>query len=946
MLVCLAAFQILNFFPSIQVEKAVSAYNKIRDFDNASRVLEEAGKYSSAVKIFCDGGMSVKALESSRRYEKKALPLDPEFKTIPLAQRFAKLYSDQKQIKKLTEVLQFLPIVSQKIVFLKRAEAFEAALELHIQERENNEALRLILARGCGWYDKAKQLPLNKTELVIQKARSCIDSHPSKMVPMLEGLLQHSDSKVRVNACILLARSTMKIQNCEAAVEMARQYNNTVAEVEALQLLDECLCREMLQKVAEKPVTQIHPDDFQDLDIIFHGTTPSTHEFLLRKSSKSKTDCSVVAMGAYKKLQDSKFNPELSSRCLRTLRRLLDFASKARELVDIFTFEGDSKKVEHYCADFFGITAVEKDEIYKKALKECDELKLVNRKDKGLYLLPNEHQDIWVCKLIPKKYVENRRKHSDLDGMYLLDKGEVHKMVAAHYTKYLRSVLKRLHFWVKGTVFYRIFQNSFHAQWSLSGTGLQEYLECLCTIIRSCKVSEVAKHYSERKVQDALLSVYSLKSAMYIPFASRDLDTIRKSLKCLNPKIRMDKESEYLYTNTTTATDLLLQLWQFFSVLGYDVEELKRRLERNLEKELDGSCKKELIVEKLHQLQWLSFCQMIKQSECLGYQQVLDACEVIFCKFLPAAVEKQTISPRNTSDIICICTTALLHIATNAECLLKPPQSTGIYIMPEVYHQIVQVFDNLVNHRPLLQQCTRGLESSSSEALLSIKSQSFKLLSSALDLLVMCQSNRSPSMLNQVLANIHTLKDDSSRVCVILTFTLFTNLVIASSDESLLDVNKYHAAICSACNIPWSECTEDPDSVQIHPLAIALPAAFSTFSSARDVSQICKAICSLLSITTKSGIQQIQYRFKDHKMLLCSVPLSCDEFPQSRIPKEIRDAPSDSSEQHGFHLELTDHATPLLTPSYSSMLQRMQQGMLEHQGQPQQQQLSRSYKSQ
>ena len=143
--------------------------------------------------------------------------------------------------------------------------------------------------------------------------------------------------------------------------------------------------------------------------------------------------------------------------------------------------------------------------------------------------------------------------------------------------------------------------------------------------------------------------------------------------------------------------------------------------------------------------------------------------------------------------------------------------------------------------------------------------------------------------------------------------------------------------------ISWSEYTEDPDSVQIHPLAIALQAAFSTFSSARDVSQICKAICSLLSITTKSGIQQIQYRFKDHKMLLCSAPLSCDEFPQNRIPKEICDAPSDSSEQHGFHLELADHATPLPTPSYSSMLQRMQQGMLEHQ---QQQQLSRSYKSQ
>ena len=926
------------------MEKAVSAYNKIRDFDNASRVLEEAGNYSGAVKIFCDAGMSVKALESSRRYEKKALPLDPEFKIIPLAHRFAKLYSDQKRVKKLTEVLQFLPIVSQKIVFLKHAEEFEAAFELHIQELEDNEALRLILARGCGWYDKAKQLPLAKTELVIQKARSCIDSHPSEMVPMLEGLLQHSECKVRVNACILLARSTMTIQKCEAAVDMTRQYNNAVAEVEALQLLDECLCREMFQKVAEKPVTKLHPDIFQDLDIIFHDTTPSAHEFLLRKSSKSKTDCSVVAMSAYRKLQDSKFTPELSSGCLRTLRRLLDFANKARELVDMFTFEGDSKKVENYCADFFGITAVERDAIYKKALKESDELKLleiVNRKDKGLYLLPNEQQDIWVCKLIPKKCVENRRKHSDLDGMYLLDKGEVHKMVAAHYTKYLRSVLKRLHFWVKGTVFYRIFQNSFHAQWSLSGTGLQEYLECLCTIVRSCKVAEVAKHYSERKMQDALLSVYSLKSAMYIPFASRDLDTIRKSLKRLNPKIHMDKESEYLYTNTTRATDLLLQLWQFFSVLGHDVEELKRRLEQNLEKELDNPFKKELIVEKLHQLQWLSFCQMIKRSECLGYQQVLDACEVIFCKFLPGAVEKQTISPRNTSDIICICTTALLHIATNAECLLKPPQSTSMYIIPEVYHQIVQVFDNLVNHRPLLQQCTHGLESSSSEVLLSIKSHSFKLLSSALDLLVMCQSNGSPSMLNQVLANIHTLKDDSSRVCVILAFTLFTNLVIASSDESLLNVNKYHAAICTACNIPWSEYTEDPDSVQIHPLAIALQAAFSTFSSASDVSLVCKTICSLLSITTKSGIQQIQYLFQDHKMLLCYVPLSCDEFPQNRIPKEICAAPSDSSEQHDLHL---DHATPLPTPSYSSMLQRMQQGMLEHQ--PQQQQLSRSYKRQ
>ena len=133
----------------------------------------------------------------------------------------------------------------------------------------------------------------------------------------------------------------------------------------------------------------------------------------------------------------------------------------------MFTFKGDSTEVEHYCAGFFGLTAVEKDAIYREALTESGKLKLleiVNRKDKGLYLLPNEKQDIWVCKLIPKKHVENRRKHSDLDGMYLLDKEEVHKMVAAHYTKYLRSVLKRLYYWVKGIVFYRIFQNSFHAQ--------------------------------------------------------------------------------------------------------------------------------------------------------------------------------------------------------------------------------------------------------------------------------------------------------------------------------------------------------------------------------------------------------------------------------------------------------------------------------------------------
>ena len=128
-------------------------------------------------------------------------------------------------------------------------------------------------------------------------------------------------------------------------------------------------------------------------------------------------------------------------------------------------------------------------------------------------------------------------------------------------------------------------------------------------------------------------------------------------------------------------------------------------------------------------------------------------------------------------------------------------------IMPDVYHQIVKVFDNLTNHRPLLHQCTYGLETSSSETLLSIKSHSFKLLSSALNLLVMCQNGESPSVLNQVLANIDTLKDDSSRVCVILAFTLFTNLVIASSDESLLNVSKYHTAICSASNIPWSECT-------------------------------------------------------------------------------------------------------------------------------------------
>lgn len=920
----------------------MKAYTKIRDFDNASRVLEETGNYSGAVKIFCDAGMSVEALERSRRYEKKALPLDPEFKTTPLAQNFAKLYSDQKHVKKLTKVLQFLPIPNQKIVFLKHAEAFEAAFELHIQEHENNEALRLILARGCGWYDKAMQLPLDKTELVIQKARSCIDSHPSDMVPMLQELLQHSDSKVRINACILLARSTMKIQNCEAAVDMSRRYKNIVAEVEALQLLDECLCRETFQKVAEKPAAQLHPDIFQDLDIIFHGTIPSTHEFLLRKSSKSKSECSIVAMNAYRKLQDGMFPSKLSSGCLRTLRRLLHFASKVQDLVDMFTFKGDSTEVEHYCAGFFGLTAVEKDAIYRKALTEPDEIKrfkIMNRKDKDLYLLPNEKQDIWVCKLIPKKHVENRRKHSDLDGMYLLDKEEVHKMVAAHYTKYLRSVLKRLYFWVKGTVFYRIFQNSFHAQWSLSSAGLQEYLECLCTIARSCKVQEVARYYSEKEMQNALLSVYSLKSAMYIPFASSDLDTIRKCLKNLNPKIHMDKESEYLYTDTTTATDLLLQLWQLFCVLGHDVEKLKQRLELHLKKEPRDSSKEELIREKLHQLQWLNFCQMIKRRVYLGYQQVLDGCEVILCTFLPAAVEKQTISPRNTSDIICICTTALLHIVTSAECLLKPPQSIGMCIMPDVYHQIVKVFDNLTNHRPLLHQCTHGLESSSSETLLSIKSHSFKLLSSALNLLVMCQNGESPSVLNQVLANIDTLKDDSSRVCVILAFTLFTNLVIASSDESLLNVSKYHTAICSASNIPWSKYTEDPDSVQIQPLAVALQSAFDTFSSTSDVSQICKTICSLLSITTESGIQQIQYRFQDHKLLLSHLPLSCDKFPQNKIPKRICHAPT-SSEQHS---ELAGHATPLPTPSYSS---RVQQGMLEHQGEPQQQQWSRSFQSQ
>ena len=138
--------------------KAAQCFLRAKDFDNFARIQEQRGEYNMVIRSLQGKPFMRKreALAKADEYEKKGYTLDPKLTPSVLSFSCAKFYSERKDKKILLEVLKYMPEQERRVKFLKEAELFMEAFDDYAANKQYSNAYRLAIAQG--WFDKGIEL--------------------------------------------------------------------------------------------------------------------------------------------------------------------------------------------------------------------------------------------------------------------------------------------------------------------------------------------------------------------------------------------------------------------------------------------------------------------------------------------------------------------------------------------------------------------------------------------------------------------------------------------------------------------------------------------------------------------------------------------------------------------------------------------------------------------
>ena len=219
---------------------------------------------SKNVEGFINVNCGIDALARAAAHKSKGI-IHPHVSVAQLAFTFAKIYCKYKDKTKLLRIIEYMPDASQKIRFLKEANLFSKAVEVHIQQGQYTEAYQILTAQAR--HEEGIKLAEKQGDermmarFTIQKAVSELLGDGSLNDPDTVDRLQHiavgknTDLKLKSQACLLLGRSKKDSALCKRAFGLYRSFNPShgIGEVESFNAFTE------LKPQSDKPLQLIWP---------------------------------------------------------------------------------------------------------------------------------------------------------------------------------------------------------------------------------------------------------------------------------------------------------------------------------------------------------------------------------------------------------------------------------------------------------------------------------------------------------------------------------------------------------------------------------------------------------------------------------------------------------------------------------------------------------------
>ena len=705
--------------------KAAQCFLKDRDFDNFARIKESQGEYDSVIKSLQGKPFMRKreALAKADEYEKKGYKLDPKYTPSELSFSCAMFYSRHKDNKILLEVLQYMPEQEKRIKFMKEAGLFNEAFNAYVEDKQSGDAYRLALAQG--WFDRGIELArkegdeVTESKFVVELAK---DLH-----------LREVEDVVSKNELV----DQLKKVSCSAKDELLKAEANLVMG--------------MLLKSSGPCITAL-----------------LKFKMLKHKAGIIESFNQVTQLGKYSD-QD-----------------ILDYSHVAKNVSSTL-----SKNISDIHIDV------------KQAVKLCG-LQLVGR-----VYVTSKFSNVFISQETLSRYLCDSAGF-DIDGMMRLKYEIREDLIAKRYKGFIDGWLKQSK--IESKLMSKLQRFPLHSQLhknrrlhrvytpqEVSSVAMRDYLQVcvhlleLFVLMESSSVDGVVAH---------VLAIFSPQVSIYLPqrLEKDHLQVMRRSDNSRKGFITYIEE-EVAKKSLEGAPehvkiDKWLSVWRASCVAQPNMKcllEAMKNMESEVNKEAEKS--KEAKKEASEKFEvppayiywrndkqychifsfWLSSCSDLREKG-----RALWAAKLAINHFMGNIAENKqvSISVMNCVYILTVHCTALLAMITHANTLQG---YTATFTVPLMYKHMVQLFSHMncrqeTSDKSLLAACVE--EVSSHRNLHELFRECKQLLIRAMGYLLGTHS-RAPgySMLKYGLQGSFS-SNDSTRLCLIFTLTLFGNLTM------------------------------------------------------------------------------------------------------------------------------------------------------------------------
>ncbi len=846
--------------------KACQVYLKARDFENFIRLKESIKDYSSVVMTLLGKPFMRKreALMKAREYEVNGIELAPELSASKLSYSCAKFYAERKDKETLVDVLQYMPETERKVRFLKESKLYDQAFTEYEQNKQYSDACRLAAAQG--WFDRGHKLA---TSAGYQDE---IDSF----------ILQRAKSKYKYT----IAKSGEKLTSVRV-------------------------------------VKEIGQDVIDDLSYLFERgkkqrNSVSTYAALLLGMITSDKGLCRLAWRTFKllkhKIGELEAFHQLQELADESTASVLEVCQLAKEIGRMFQSAKDINNVIHQGLRFYDI-----------------------RKVGQVYCLPRD-QDIWMPNIIQQ--CQNETEKVDIDGMHRLDIKKVRACISEHCADYIKHWVNRFQldtkipyscdtFSLHKPLITKRFPDREYAVEEVSSEALRKYIQ---SVLEYLELRLILDKDVEGMIS-LLLALFSPQVTRYLPqrFNEHHVSVIRNYTFTHTAFTTWLKESILSPAKNfpeRVSIDQWLTAWRacclfsprmkpLFSALE-ELETLVKKAESGSDfKPPAGFVYKNKDEAYYHVFSmWLLSCQQIRDDG-----DVLWGSRLAIYHFVSEIASNQciSISVANMVDVLSLHCTVLLAIITHVQG--RQNRSSSLTV-PLLYKSTVQLFDSMVSHEDtkwkLLQGCAHEISTKPDRALPRYFRDSRLLLIRSLDILLGAYKH-APwfSVLKFALKKLP--HNDDTRHCLILTLTIFGNLVMLCDKQVMAF---YHEKLMYIfTRIQDKQETVPPDYVKHVIAALSSP----TFVNPREVFGLVDTLLHMKrgrQPLAKLVLKQVGKNYKVDFIPLPSQPNRLQMPPrvyqQPPLPPTLQPVPSPQGQTSNVMATISSPLPPAQTQQYEA----------------------------